>query len=66
MSTAHENFIQGLRESFEQAGYKNAELNDIIIDQFNAYHQQIQELLDLQDTITALSNQIKELKSGKK
>lgn len=66
MSSAHENFIQGLRESFEQAGYKNTELNNIIIDQFNAYHQQIEELLELQDTVLILSDKIKELKSGKR
>lgn len=65
MSTAHENFIQGLKDSFEQANYKNAELNQIIIDQFNAYHQQIEEFLELEDTIRVLSNQIKELKSKK-
>jgi hypothetical protein len=66
MSTPHQNFIKGLRESFEQAGYKNTELNGIIIDQFNAYYQQIQEFLELEETIRDLSNQIKELKSGKK
>jgi|GEM_PF-2420859 len=65
-SSAHENFIQGLRDSFEIAGYKNKDLNEIIINQLNAYHQQVQDLLELEETIQALSNEIKILKAKSK
>jgi hypothetical protein len=66
MASAHDDFIQGLRGAFKEAGYNNAELNNIIINQFNAYHQQILEMMELEKTVQVLSGKIKELTTKKK
>jgi hypothetical protein len=42
--TNHPNFMGYLQESFDMVGYKDKEVNKIILDRLNEYYKYIQEL----------------------
>jgi cell shape-determining protein MreC len=62
-ATAHQMFMQALREGFETAGYNNEELNEIVFNQLNQLNDQVQELLELEKKMQVMTKRIQELQS---